>query len=369
MLQSGAGDYSTMIKEARDCFETGRHEQCDSILAELRGMKLKRLQRRKVCTLWLDNTYRTGNYEDFLDALHSKYVKRNLDHTDYVHWNAISTVPPMEVTRTDNSVLLPLRTIGPQENSLYGTNVSVNGMPLVGVIDNCATDYCSISTELAEQLGVRPIGMKVRYNSNRRAKAYIGVIDSLSFGSLVIRNALVSVSDNLAAIQATHPFDIIIGGNVLYLVGDIIIDNENETITFSEETLNLAQNVFWAYETHDYYVEGCLDDHDITMLFDLGNTSTNLGPKYYERFPIDSTYVEGTGTRQKVDRSWTSKVYIIEKARFELCGTVLELPDVPIYLQDYGAGRRYDGKIGVNALRQFRTVVFNTRKLYLQLND
>ena len=60
-------DYASLIKEARDCFESGRHLKCDSLLTELRGYKLKRLQRRKVCTLWLDNTYHTGRHEEFMD--------------------------------------------------------------------------------------------------------------------------------------------------------------------------------------------------------------------------------------------------------------------------------------------------------------
>ena len=70
-LSPVSGDYPTMIQEARNCFETGRFEECDSLLTELRGLKLKRLQRRKVCTLWLDNTYRGGHHEEFLDRFPS----------------------------------------------------------------------------------------------------------------------------------------------------------------------------------------------------------------------------------------------------------------------------------------------------------
>ncbi len=151
-LSPVSGDYPTMIREARNCFETGRFEECDSLLTELRGLKLKRLQRRKVCTLWLDNTYRGGHHEEFLD-----------------------------------------------------------------------------------------------------------------------------------------------------------------------------------------------------------------------RFPADSTYVEGTQTTTMADRTWESKVYVIRKAHLAFAGAECEVPDVVIKLEDYGSSRS-DGSVGVDALLPFKSLVFNARKLYLQLN-
>ena len=366
-LSPGAGEYPTLIKEARTSFECGRHQECDSLLTELRGLRLKRLQRRKVCTLWLDNTYCTGRHETFLRALGSKYVRRNLDRTDYAYWSNVSLIPPMEVAWPDQPEPLPLKMIGPPERSLYGVDVSVNGIPLLGMIDNCCCDYCSISTELAGRLGVRPIGKTIRLNGNRRAQAYVGVVDSLSIGNLTVRNVLVDVSDRIAAVQATHPFDIVIGGNVLRRTGDMMIDIEAGTVTFSHKTQDLPRNVFWTYESHEYYVEGQLDGHPVTMLFDMGNTNTYLGRPYYDRFPSDSTFREGTVTVARVDRTWTTKVYVIENARFVLCGAACDLPDVSIRLEGPDPGR-FDGSLGADALRRFKTVVFNARELYLRLD-
>ena len=366
-LSPVSGDYPTLIKEARDCFETGKYLECDSLLAELRGLKLKRLQRRKVCTLWLDNTYHTGRHGEFLNALNSKYVKRNLDRSDYGYWINVSKIPPMEVTWPEEPELLMLRTIGQKGHSLYGVDVSVNGNRLLGMIDNCCCNYCSMSTDLAERLGVRPIGKTIRYNGNRRAKAYIGVIDSLSFGNLIVRNVLVDVSDRIATVQATHSLDIIIGGNVLRRVGDMTIDNEEGTVSFSKMTLDLPQNVFWTYENHEYFIKGSLGDKPVMMLFDMGNTNTHMSGRYLERFPSDSSYKEGTLTITQVDRSWETKVYVIDKAQFEFCGAFCELPDVSILLEGYGS-RQFDGNLGVDALRQFKSFVFNAGKLYLQLN-
>lgn len=358
-------DYPALIQQARECFESGRHQECDSLLAELRSLKLKRLQRRKVCTLWLDNTYHTGRHEEFLNALHSKYVKRNLDRSDYEYWISVSTIAPMEVIWPAEPQLLPFRMIGPLEHSQYGVDVVVNGTPLLGMIDNCCCNYCSISTELAEQLGVRPIGKTIRFNGNRRSKAYIGVVDSLSLGNLTIRNVLVDVSDHLAEVQQTHTLDIIIGGNVLRMAGDMTIDNEVGTVSFSNKTLDLPQNVFWTYEGHEYYVKGSLDDRPVTLLFDTGNTNTHMSARYYDRFPSDSSYREGTLKVTQVDRSWETKVFVIEQAKFELCGTNCELSDVCIMLDGYGS-KQFDGNLGVDALRRFKTVTFNAHKLYLQ---
>ena len=359
-------DYASLIKEARDCFESGRHLECDSLLTELRGYKLKRLQRRKVCTLWLDNTYHTGRHEEFMDALGSKYVKHNLDRTDYEYWFNVSKIPPMEVIWPDESESLPIKTIGPRDHSLYGIDVAVNGKPLLGMIDNCCSNYCSISTELAEQLGVRPIGKTIRHNANKRAKAYIGVVDSLSLGNLIVRNVLVDVSDHIASVQSTHPLDIIIGGNVLRRVGDMIIDNEAGTVSFSNKTLHLPQNVFWTYEGHEYYVKAKLGNNPVTMLFDTGNTNTLMNRRYYDRFPSDSSYNTGSLTITQIDRAWETNVFVIEKAQFEFCAATFVLSDVTILQDGYGA-KQFDGNMGVDALRQFKSVVFNASKLYLQL--
>ena len=365
-LSPVSGDYPTLIKEARECFESGLHQESDSLLMELRSLKLKRLQRRKVCTLWLDNTYYTGRYEEFLSALNSKYVKRNLDRTDYEYWSNVSLIPPMEVVWPEKQDPLRFKTIGPPEHSLYGVDVSVNGIPLLGMIDNCCCNYSSISAELAERLGVRPIGKTIHYNKSRRAKAYIGVIDSLSIGNLIVRNVLVDVSERIATVQASHPMDIIIGGNVLREVGDVIIDNEAGTICFSNNTLDLPQNVFWTYENHEYYVKGFLGDNPVTMLFDTGNTNTHMDRRYYDRFPSDSSYKEGTLTVAQIDRSRTVKVYVIHKAVFDVCGAACELFNVSIMLDGSGS-KLFDGYLGVDALRQFKTVAFNARKLYLHL--
>ena len=366
-LSPVSGDYPTMIREARNCFETGRFEECDSLLTELRGLKLKRLQRRKVCTLWLDNTYRSGHHEAFLDALQSKYVKKNLDRTDYEYWSNVSRIPPMEVVWPEETERLPLKTIGPQGRSLYGVDVSVNGKPLVGMIDNCWSDYCGMSTELAEQLGVRPIGKTININGNKKAKAYIGVVDSLSFGGLVVRNVLVDVSDHVKSVQAQLPFDIVIGGNVLREVGDLVIDNEEGTVSFSKETLDIPRNLSWAYDAHNYYVDGTVDGKPVTLLLDMGATNTHLNKKILDRFPADSAYVEGTQTTIMADRTWKTKVYVIRKAHLAFAGAECEVPDVVIKLEDYG-GSRSEGSVGVDALLPFKSLVFNARKLYLQLN-
>ena len=235
------------------------------------------------------------------------------------------------------------------------------------MIDNCCCNYCSISTELAGQLGVRPIGKTIRFNGNRRSRAYIGVVDSLSIGNLLIKNVLVDVSDHLSGVQETHALDIVIGGNVLRQVGDMIIDNEAGTISFSDNTLDLPQNVFWSYENHVYYLKGALNGHPVTMLFDTGSTNTLMRSRYHDRFPSDSTYREGRLTVTQVDRSWETKVYVIEEARFEFSDTACARPDVCIMLDGSGPDR-FDGILGVDALHRFKTVIFNARKLYLQLN-
>ena len=360
------GDYQSMISEARTCFETGRHEACDSILAQMRGMKLKRLQHRKVCTLWLDNTYHTGRHQEFLEAVNSKYVKRYLDRSDYKYWKILSKLPPTEAIWPDNPEPLPLKLIGPQEKCLYGVDVRVNGRPLVGYIDNCCVHYCSISTELAKELGVRPIGKKVAMNGNKRSKSYIGIVDSISMGNLVVKNVLVDVSHNMTAIQAMYPSDIIIGGNVLRRVGDMVIDNDEGTVMFTDRILDLPANVTWSYSDHDYFVDGVINGKSVSLLFDMGNTDTYLNQKYNDRFPEDTAYVKGTMTTTMVDRTWKSRVYVIENPYLEFCGDGCYLPTAVIKLEDYRP-KPADGSVGVNALRQFKTITYNASKLYLQL--
>ena len=90
--------------------------------------------------------------------------------------------------------------------------------------------------------------------------------------------------------------------------------------------------------------------------------------RFHDRFPSDGTYAESSRTSIMMDRTLTSKTYVMKEARFEICNTVRELPDVNINLESYGSEAR-DGNLGVDMLRQFRTVLFNAGKLYLQLNN
>ena len=137
--------------------------------------------------------------------------------------------------------------VGQPGHALYGIAVSVNGKSLLGTLDNCASDYCEISSELAKELGVRPIGKKIKINGNKRAQSYIGIADSLSIGDLVVRNVLFSVSDSFASIAEALSIDLVIGDNILRKVGDLVFDNAEGKVTFSKQILDLPPNVLRSY--------------------------------------------------------------------------------------------------------------------------
>lgn len=364
--QTAGSDYSSLYGAARSRYESRQFGACDSLLTELSHRRLKFLQRRKVCQLMLDNAYHSDGRDLFLQVLDSRYVKRNLDRSDYKYWRTLSLIPATEAVWPADAVSLPLLSIGPEGHDQFGIEVLGNGLSLVGMLDNCCADYCSISTALAERLGVRPIGKTVHANGNRQATSFVGVLDSLSIGGLLVRNVLVDVSDHLEAIKETHPFDIVIGENVLTRTGEMTIDNEAGAVVFSPEAQDLPQNVRWRYPAHDFSVEASLNDHEIAMLLDFGNTNTRLSDVYYSRFPADESYVEGTVTTSMTDRTWTSKVYVIPEARLAFCGAACVLSNVAIQMEEHASGG-LDGNLGVDALRRFRRIVFNPDKLYLQL--
>ena len=85
-----SSDYSRLYGEARTCYESGANQACDSLLVELMSLRLKRLQRRKVSSLLLDNAFVTDRREDVRRALDSRYVRRSLDRTDYTYWRILS---------------------------------------------------------------------------------------------------------------------------------------------------------------------------------------------------------------------------------------------------------------------------------------
>ena len=358
-----ASDYSRLYGEARACYESGRNEACDSLLSELMSLRLKRLQRRKVSSLLLDNAFVTDRREELRQALDSRYVRRSLDRTDYRYWLLLSELPPTEAVWPEDRVTVPS---GKVRNALYGIEVSVNGRSLTGTIDNCASDYCEISSEMAEELGIRPIGKKIRINGNRRARSYIGIADSLSLGGLVVRNVLFSVSDSFASLAEALSIDLVLGENVLRQVGDVIFDNSAGSVTFSRQILDLPPNVLRAYPDHGYYVDATLDGKALTMLLDFGNTDTHLNARFLEEYPADEPYEETTTEVIMLDRTWTTKSYLLKEARFELCGTACEWDAVDIRLET-GGGRRGLGSFGADLLRRYGLVVFNARHQDLYL--
>ncbi len=117
-----ASAYSRLYSAARDCYESGRNEACDSLLAELMSLRLKRLQRRKVSSLLLDNAFVTDRREVLRQALDSRYVRRSLDRTDYRYWSLLSELPATEAVWPEDRVTVPFRRV---RNALYGIDVSV----------------------------------------------------------------------------------------------------------------------------------------------------------------------------------------------------------------------------------------------------
>ena len=361
-----SSDYSRLYGEARTCYESGANQACDSLLAELMSLRLKRLQRRKVSSLLLDNAFVTDRREDVRRALDSRYVRRSLDRTDYRYWRILSELPPTEAVWPADRVTVPFRMVGQPGHALYGIDVSVNGKNLSGTLDNCASDYCEISSELAEELGVRPIGKQIRINGNKRAKSYIGIADSLSMGDLVVRNVLFSVSDSFASIAEALSIDLVIGDNVLRKVGDLVFDNAEAKVSFSKQILDLPPNVLRAYPEHDYYIDASLDGKSLTMLLDFGNTDTHMNARFLEEYPAEEPYEETTTDVIMQDRTWTTKSYLLKKAQFELIGSTCEWDVIDIRLEGNG-GRRSHGSFGADMLHQYGIVVFNARHQYLLL--
>lgn len=358
-----ASGYSRLYGAAKDCYESGRNEACDSLLSELMSLRLKRLQRRKVSSLLLDNAFVTDRRDDLRQALDSRYVRRSLDRTDYRYWRLLSELPATEAAWPDDRVTVPFRRV---RNALYGIDISVNGKSLSGTIDNCASDYCEISSEMAEELGIRPIGKKIRINGNRRAQSYIGIADSLSLGGLVVRNVLFSVSDSFVSIAEVLSVDFVLGDNVLRQVGDLLFDNSEGSVTFSRQILDLSPNVLRAYPDHGYYVNATLDGKALTMLLDFGNTNTHLNARFLEAYPSDKPYEETTTEITMQDRTWTTKSYLLKEAQFEMCGAACGWEEIEIRLESHG-GRRGLGNFGADMLHKFGRVVFNARRQYLQL--
>ena len=348
--------FEELYREARSCYEAGKHRECEALLDRLSDLRVGLFRRRRAANLMLDFAYQTDRRENFLAALDSRYVTRSLGSTNYDYWCKLSALPLMETVWPGRSVTLPLRQVGPVDHSLYGVDVTVNGRRLLAVIDNCAADYCDITTDLAVQLGVRPIGKKIRLNGNRRKRAYIGMVDTLTLGDLVLNNVLFSVSDRDEALAEEYPFDVILGANVLRRTGDMILNHAAKTVTFSLTTLDLPQNVFCAYPGHGYYVDGLLDEKEISMLLDFGCTNTNLNKHCYSSQLKGNVYPESS----------TTSVNTLENTRFAFCGAVCELPRVNILLRDNGA-ESLSGKLGTDILRRYRLVVFNARKQYLKL--
>lgn len=358
--------YSRLYGEAKACYEVGRNDACDSLLADLMSLRLKLLQRRKVSSLLLDNAFVSDRREALRQALDSRYVRHSLDRTDYQYWSLLSELPPTEAIWPEDRVTIPFRMLGQPGHALYGVGVCVNGRELVGEIDNCASDYCETSPQMAEALGIRPIGKKIRINGNRRVQSYIGIADSLSLGGVVVKNVLFSVSDSFASLAEAISIDLVIGDNVFRQTGDLIIDNTTGSVTFSRHILDLRPNVLRAYPGHDYYVDASLNGKDVTMLLDFGNTNTHLNARFLEAYPSDEPYEETTTEITMQDRTWTTKSYLLKEAQFEMCGAACGWEEIEIRLESYG-GRRGLGSFGADMLHKFGRVVFNARHQYLQL--
>ena len=359
-------DFYSLFKQAIECFENGESEHCQQILLDLSERRISRYQKKKVAGLMANNSFIFDSREQFIETLNSDYIKQNLDRTDLKNYNVLSHVPSLQTSWNKDNETIPTIEIGPINNPLFGINVSVNGKECIGVLDNCCADYCYATKAFAERHGITPLDYKLKVNG--KENGYIGVADSLALGKLVLTNVLFVISDVNKSLITNYNFDIIIGSNVLRAVGDILINNIDNTITFSRNYTCHSKNIKIFSESHTYYTEALFNEEKVSLLLDFGCSRTHMNSKYYNlrKEELNKICIESEITFANVSHSETSKSYVINSGQFIVCDAQCEMKDVHIQRSPHSSNG-VDGSIGVDMLRKFNYIEFNAQKLYMLL--
>lgn len=230
---------------------------------------------------------RMGNYEEAArvagEAIVAAPEGESLEGLDALA-TALSGKPPTRAEGSANG-----RAELQRANGLMFTPITINGVTVSALIDTGA-NYSLLSESVAKKMGLTILDADVKFRSSVKDElsARLAVADRMTFGGVDFTNVVFSVvPDSDVTYEDGAGLNAIVGMPVLFQVGRIELTHgpEGEVLAFGRETVaaipgerNILLNGNALMLIGDVIIDGARKD--ITLLLDTGASGTSLDIRF-----------------------------------------------------------------------------------------
>jgi len=346
----------------------GRFEESNAVFQDL--IDNYRLTRRSKQAAWrrmghharLDGDYRAFcQYERLRGARIHKFFL------------SLAELPPRSVERRGQDVHVDYSIDsvfidGRYRGGLIKIPVTVNGHQEWFVLDNGMEEYSFVSESFASKTGMRVIDAETSITGSTGNTSLIrmGVLDSLSIGSMTFRNLLFCIAPDSSIVNPYIDLSAILGSGFFRIVGEMQFLNQEQKIVFPLLQEDRESNLSLNGVDEQMVRIGAFGD-TLHFQLDLGAARTHLNGYYFERnkewiqdsFPTETTTTFGLGGAKQ------ETFYVVDSLTFTACGGEFTKQKVEIETSKIDNFSDYDGLLGNDFILHFDKAVLNLRKMYL----
>lgn len=286
---------------------------------------------------------------------------------------ALAELPPRSLERHGHDVSVDyiidsVFVDGEYRGGLIKIPVTVNGHQEWFTIDNGMEEYNLVSESFAAKCGIRSIGVGASLAGSTGSKTSysMGVLDSLSIGSLTFRNLLFSIVPDSSVENPFMDLSAMLGSGFFRVAGEMLFLNKERKIVFPERQDELESNLTLNGLDEHLVKVGVFGDA-LQFQLDLGSARTHLNGYYFERnkewiqdtFPTDTTTTYGLGGAKQ------ERFYLVDSLSFTACGGEFRKEKVRIETSKVDIFTDYDGLLGSDFILSFDKAALNLRNMYL----
>jgi clan AA aspartic protease (TIGR02281 family) len=251
--------------------------------------------------------------------------------------------------------------------------VTVNGQAQEAVVDTGA-NLSVLSRDTARRMGIQVAEAETRVANAVRGTVgvRIGVADRLEIAGTVLRDVpFLIVDDEHLTFPLPGGYDIraIIGFPVLRALKRFRIEHEGRFSVLPVSGERSASPNLHA-SGNDLFVDVAIAGRNVPLHLDTGADETTLSARYTAANPAavaglqvsERRSASAGGTRSAQVATWRN-------ASIGLAGRTLVLPSLPVHLPATGRMPRFNGTLGSNALRAFRSYTIDYAAMRLELGE
>lgn len=251
--------------------------------------------------------------------------------------------------------------------------VIINGKSFRFIFDTGA-NYCTVPERTAKEVGIRTLVDSVAvlgvYDSFGNK---LGILDSLSMGDIVFKNALFIVTNAKLDSDSViyNGFDGFVGLNFMRAIGEMIFfpKDNRMVMPYRQTELPITGRNMMLDDDNNVIVQAFTDEKPILFHFDTGNTNINFNYPYYLKNKewFDSNPVKENWKATGVGGVVSYDIYRSPQFPFKIGGVSFKLADIPTIIDpNKDKTPTGDGAMGMDFFMPFSEVILNFDKMFVE---